>query len=125
MATLPVTSIVMAAATTSPFTLSTAASSSTGDKFPNTGKELVIFQNTSSQGGATVVVTVVAQNVDNFGGAASLHNLTISIPSSSLFGLTAIGPFPTAVFNDTSGFCNLTYSASGLNVGVFGVAPRS
>lgn len=125
MAILTPTSIVMGPATTSPITLTTVPSSSTGDKYPNTGKEIVVFQNTSSQGGAAVVVTIVAQNTDNFGGAASLHNLTINIPTSSQFGMTVVGPFPVAVFNDTGGFVNMTYSVAGVNVGVFSVAPRS
>ncbi len=125
MATLTSTVIVMGPASTTGFTLTTSPSSSNGDKYINTGKEIVVFQNSSSQGaGSAITVTVTAQNTDNFGGAASLHNLTISVPSSS-FGLTAIGPFPVAVFNDSNSFVNLTYSAAGLNVGVYTVAPRS
>lgn len=129
MATLTVSSLFMGPSTSIGVGLSktetTVASSSNGDKWNNTGREVVFLQNSSSQGGGTAVtVTVVAQNADNFGGAASLHNLTISVPSSS-FGLMAIGPFPPALFNDSSGFCNLTYSAAGLGIGVVSVAPRS
>lgn len=129
MATLTVTNLFMGPASSIGVGISktelTVASSSNGDKWNNTGREVVLLQNSSSQGGgAAVTITVVAQQGDNFGGAAALHNLTISMPSSS-FGLMAIGPFPTAVFNDSSGFCNLTYSAAGLNIGVMSVAPRS
>lgn len=129
MATLTVTALVMGPASSIGVGLSkaetTVASSSNGDKFINTGREVAFLQNSSSQGaGVAVTVTVVAQAVDSFGGAASLHNLTISVPSSS-FGLMAIGPFPPSLFNDSSGFCNLTYSAGGLNIGVVSIAPRS
>ena len=122
MATLTITAIVMAPASTSCFPLTTAPSSSNGDSYVNTGREIVVFQNSSSQGGgAAITVTVAAANTDNFGGAAALHNIVITIPSSS-FGLSAIGPFPPSVFSSPVA---MTYSAAGLNVGVFQVAPRS
>jgi hypothetical protein len=131
MATLTVNTLVQAAGTSSITSLFAAnnalmtASSSAGDKFTNTGKEFLAFQNSSSQGaGATITIGVTAQNADNFGGAASLHNLSLAIASSS-FGLTIVGPFPPAVYNDATGFTSITYSAGGLAVGVFSVAPRS
>lgn len=125
MAQLSVTAVLMAPATTTGVTFATVASSSNGDKYLNTGREVVMFQNTSSQAAAASVVTVTAQTPDNFGGAASLHNITITVPTSSQYGLTAIGPFPPSVFNDANGNVNLTYSVAGLNIGVFSIAPRS
>lgn len=129
MAQLTVTTLFMAPATSIGVGLSKVetlvASSSNGDKWLNTGKEVALLQNSSSQGaGSAVTVTVVGQVPDNFGGAATLHNLTISVPSSS-FGMMAIGPFAPTVFNDANGFCNLTYSAAGLNIGIVSIAPRS
>lgn len=124
MAVLPITQVIMAPGSTvlqAGFTLLTAPSSSTGDTFVNTGHEVVMFQNSSSQGaGAAITVTVVAVTPDNFGGAATLHNILVSVPSSSM-GLTATGPFPPIVFGNP---VTLNYSASGLNVGVFSIAPR-
>lgn len=123
MATLSVSSFNPNSSTALPLTL--AASSSNGDKFLNTGKEVLLFQNSSSQGGgASITVTVAAQQVDNYGGAASLHNVTIPIASSSM-GLTAVGPFRPSLFNDTSGFLNVTYSAAGLYVVAVALAPQS
>ena len=131
MATLTVNNLVQAAATSSisnTFVANNAimtTSSSGGDQFTNTGKEFLAFQNSSSQGaGASITIGITAQNADNFGGAASLHSLSLAIPSSS-FGLTLVGPFPPAVFNNATGFVSITYSAGGLAVGVFSVAPRS
>jgi len=135
MATLTVTPITMAPASVAGFTSTTAPSSSTGDKWQNTGREILVIQASTSQTGVAVntLVTVVAQVVDNFGGLASIHNLSLMIPSSS-FGLTAVGPFPPSLFNDANGFCNVTYSSSNggtlttganVNVGVFSVSARS
>lgn len=131
MATLTVQALFQSAATSSAVSTFFAnnalftTSSSNGDKFLNTGKEVLLFMNSSSQGaGAAVTIGVTAQNPDNFGGAASLHNLSTSIPSSS-FGVNVLGPFQPSIYNDASGFCNITYSAGGLAVAVASVAPRS
>lgn len=102
-----------------------AASSSNGDAFQNSGSQVVLCQNSSSQGsGSTVTVTVTGQNPDNFGGAASLHTITVPIASSSM-GVTAIGPFRPAIFNDTNGLVQLTYSAAGLWIKIVAIAPQS
>lgn len=131
MATLTATNLVQAAQTSS---ISTAffannalftASSSAGDKFTNTGNQIVLFQNSSSQGGGSaVVVGITGQVADNLGGAAALHTLSVSVPSSS-FGITVMGPFSPASYNDANGMVNITYSAGGLYVAVLNVAPRS
>lgn len=101
-----------------------AASSSNGDAFQNNGAQVVFFQNSSSQGGATVTVTVTAQSPDNFGGAAALHTITIPIASSSM-GVTAAGPFSPRIFNDANGLVQLTYSAAGIFLKVVSIAPQS
>lgn len=102
-----------------------AASSSNGDNFLNTGAQVLLCQNSSSQGaGSTVTVTVTAQSPDNFGGAASLHTITIPVGSSSM-GVTALGPFSPRIFNDSSGLVQFTYSAAGLWVKAVSIAPQS
>lgn len=101
-----------------------AATSSNGDSFLNTGKEVVLFQNSSSQGAAAVTVTIAGQKVDNFGGASSLHNVTVSVPTSSM-ALTVVGPFRTDVYNDSNNKVQMTYSAAGLYATVVSIAPQS
>lgn len=102
-----------------------AATSSNGDKFFNTGNQVVLFQNTSSQGAAAVTVTVAAQVIDAYGAAASTHNMTLTVPTSSMGALTVIGPFRPSLYNDASGFVNMTYSAAGLFASVVTLAPQS
>lgn len=105
--------------------LTMAATSSNGDAFSNTGAQVALFQNSSSQGGgSSVTVTFAAQAVDNYGGAASLHNVTCAIASSSM-GLTAVGPFSPRFFNDTNSLVQMTYSAAGLYVKVIQLAAAS
>lgn len=123
MATLTVTSLTANSST--PASLSMAATSSNGDNFANTGNQIVLFQNSSSQGGgSSITVTVAAQQVDNYGAAASTHNITIPVASSSML-LYAIGPFRPSLYNDTSGLVQMTYSAAGLFVKVVSMAPQS
>lgn len=102
-----------------------AATSSNGDAFQNSGAQVVMFTNSSSQGaGSAVTVTVTAQSPDNFGGPASLHTITIPIASSS-FGVTVAGPFSPRIFNDSTGLVQMTYSAAGLYAKVVSIAPQS
>jgi hypothetical protein len=123
MATLTVTGLAPLSSTGS--VLALAATSSNGDNFPNSGHEILLFQNSSSQGGGSAItVTFTAQTADNFGGAASLHNQAVTVASSS-FGLTAVGPFRPALFNDSNGKINFTYSAAGLFVQAIAVAQQS
>lgn len=83
-----------------------------GDSFPNTGDELVIFNNTDA---ATRVVTFVFQATLD-GQAATAR--TITVPATS--GKMIVGPFPTSIYNDSNGRMNMTYSAvAGLTVMVF------
>lgn len=122
MAQLTVSSLVPNSSTA--VSAAPTASSSNGDYFYNTGKEILLFQNSSSQGGGSAVtVTIAGQGVDNFGGTPSIHNLTVSIPSSSM-GLNAVGPFRPAIFNDQNNNVQITYGAAGLYVKVVSVAPQ-
>jgi len=122
MATLTATSFSPNSSTAVALTM--AATSSNGDAFANNGGQVVLFQNSSSQGGASVTVTFTGQGVDNFGGAGSLHTITVPVASSSML-LYAVGPFRTAIFNDANGLVQMTYSAAGLFVKVVNMAPQS
>lgn len=68
----------------------------TGDKFLNTGKELIFIKN----GNASVcVVTVTCQTNSNYG------TLVDSVTTvTALTGTGAIGPLPKARFDDNDGF---------------------
>jgi hypothetical protein len=101
------------------------AASTSDLSFLNTGREVVLLQNSSSQGaGAAITVRVIAQVQTAPFGPITAQDLSTSVPSSS-FGLTVIGPFPPSIYNDTSGLCHVQASANGLQVGVLSVAPRS
>lgn len=123
MATLTTTALTPQSSTGQ--SIAFAATSSNGDNFLNTGKEIVLFQNSSSQGGgSSVTVTVTGQRADNLGGAASLHTFTVPIASSSM-GVTSVGPFRTDSFNDTNSLVQMTYSAAGLWAKVISLTPQS
>ena len=120
MAQLTVSSI-----TQSGLALTMSASSSNGDSFSNTGAQAVLFQNSSSQGGgSSITVTFAATKVDDYGGAASLHNVAVVLASSSMV-LTAVGPFRPSYFNDANGLVQFTYSAAGLYVKAVQMAQAS
>lgn len=135
MATLTVTQLLQSVSSSAGVAMSVAGCSSGGDKFLNTGREILVFQATSSNSanGTACVVTVAAQAADSYGQAAAsvtAHNIVASVAASSAFGLTVLGPFPPSLYNDSNGFVNISYSValpanSGFNVGVFSVAPRS
>lgn len=135
MATLSVTQLLQSVSSSAGLAISVTGCSSAGDKFLNTGREILVFQATSSNSavGVACVVTIAAQAVDNYGQGSSVattHNIVASVAASSAFGLTVLGPFPPSLFNDSNGFVNISYSValpvnSGFNVGVISVAPRS
>ncbi len=135
MATLSVTQLFQNVSSSAGIGIALAGASSGGDKFLNTGREIVVLQATSSNSavGTACVVTFAAQAVDNYGQGSSVatsHNIVASVATSSAFGLTVCGPFPPSLFNDSNGFVNISYSValpvnSGFNVGVISVAPRS
>lgn len=85
-----------------------------GDQFANDGKTFLHIKNTN---GATRTVTVNSQKACDQGFD---HDVAVVVPATT--GDMMIGPFPTARFNDASGFVQLTYSAvTGVTVGVFSV----
>lgn len=93
MALLSVTAASRAAlnlkATTSP----AAAASATGDRFPNTGKEvLVVFPNVAGS-----AVNVTCETTATMDGQAIPDNV-VAVSDSDVF---IIGPFPVSVYGDT------------------------
>ena len=72
-----------------------------GDKFVNTGSELLYIKN---GGGSTITLTLDAQTV---------AGLTITGPTVSVAAGAEkiVGPFDPRYFTDSSGFLNLSYSA--------------
>jgi hypothetical protein len=96
MATLTVITPTYAGAVFSP-----AAAAGGGDKFVNTGNELLYIKN---GGGSTITLTLDAQTV---------AGLTITDPTVSITAgqEKIIGPFDPRYFTDSSGFLNLSYSA--------------
>jgi len=83
-----------------------AAADATGDNYINNGKTYLLVLN----GGASpVTCTAVNQIADNFGGAASSHNVAVSCPNGTT--PTLIGPLDPFRFNDGNGRSNVTWSA--------------
>tara|TARA_R100000781_G_scaffold26759_2_gene19846 strand:- start:4037 stop:4393 length:357 start_codon:yes stop_codon:yes gene_type:complete len=80
-----------------------------GDQWLNSGSEFVAIKNAS---GSDLTVTFTAQTTSFDSptyGPATKSNATITLAS----GITGyIGPFETGAFNDASGYCQITYSAS-------------
>ena len=81
--------------------LGAAAAAVGGDKFVNTGNELLYIKN---GGGSTITLTLDAQTV---------AGLTITDPTVSVAAGAEkiVGPFDPRYFTDSSGFLNLSYSA--------------
>ena len=96
MATLTVITPTYAGATFSP-----AAAAGGGDKFVNTGNQLLYIKN---GGGSTITLTLDAQTV---------NGLTITDPTITVTAGQEkfAGPFDPRYFTDNSGFLNLSYSA--------------
>lgn len=73
-----------------------------GDKFTNDGQTFLIIKNADAS--SHTVTPTIQQGVDG--------QVPANVASTILAGEThVIGPFPTAIYNDAGGFCNLTYSA--------------
>lgn len=82
--------------------LAFSAAAALGDKFANTGKELLLVRNAS---GSSVTLTVVTpKTVD---GNLAVADRTLAIAAG---GTAAIGPFNSGVYNDTDGFVGISYS---------------
>lgn len=96
-----------------------SAANTDGSKFLNPSDERT-FLVCANSNGATRTVTVETQiataTLPGFG-SVPLSDQAAVVPLTS--GLTIIGPFPPAQFNDSSGYVHVTYSAvSGLTCGV-------
>lgn len=92
-----------------------SAANADGSKFLNPSDERTLLICANSNG-STRTVTAETQattlSVPGYG-AVTLTDQASVVPLST--GLTLIGPFPAAQFNDSSGFAHVTYSAvSGL-----------
>ncbi len=79
-----------------------AACAGGGDAFANSGQELLLITNAD---GSPHTVTIVTQ-VTSDGLAVTALAVVCAAGKT-----TAIGTFPTAIFNDTNGLVQLTYSA--------------
>lgn len=74
-----------------------------GDKFANTGVEMLLVQNGS--GGSINVTVATPQTVD--GNAVADKVIAVADGKTAL-----LGPFSKATYNDTDGFVNVTYSGT-------------
>src|SRR3954468_16571349 len=99
MATIAVTQATTAGVAPPTF----VAAAGGGDQFTNNGKTLFEVKN---GGGSPVTVTFVRQAACSQG---VVHTTTVSVPATT--GDRICGPFDPAVFNDSNGFCQVTYSA--------------
>jgi hypothetical protein len=80
-----------------------AAAAGGGDKFANTGKELLLVKNGS---GAPITVTLVTASTSDPEGLA-ITDKTVVVGAGVT---TAIGPFPQGIYNDADGNVNFSYS---------------
>lgn len=111
MATLTATAVSLSGISTT-----TAASSSNGDTFANTGHEMLLVKNDT---GSSITVSAVLANRCNQG---TLHTgLALAVASSSQH-LTAIGPFPVSQYGNS---VTVTYSAAGAGVKLISLSPAS
>lgn len=72
-----------------------------GDEFLNNGNIILRVENGS---GAPITVTAVSQATAS---GLAIADAAVSVPAG---GFRFIGPFPPALFNDSAGKCQLTYS---------------
>lgn len=96
--------------------VSLSAANTDGSQFQNPSNErvMLICQNTNGSTRNVVAETQQATlNVPGYG-TVTLSDQTSVVPATT--GLTLIGPFPAAQFNDSSGYAHVTFSAvSGLS----------
>jgi len=95
-----------------------------GDTFPNTGKEVLVIENTNASPMTLTIATTLT--VDGL----AVTDQTATIPATT--GKQVIGPFPLGWYNDqqatvppvSGGNVNLTYSSvTGVKVKVLRVTP--
>lgn len=88
--------------TVNPTTLG-AACSSGGDSYPNTGQQVVFWNNTSA--GAIVITEIIQSMVDG----QPVTSKTFSIAASATI---MTGPYPTTSYNDANNRMNFSYSVN-------------
>lgn len=81
--------------------LGATAAAGGGDKFLNTGNELLYIKN---GGGSPITLTLDAQTVAGL----AITDPTVSVAAGAE---KIVGPFDPRYFSDSSGFLNLSYSA--------------
>jgi hypothetical protein len=89
-----------------------AVDSANGNKFSN-GQEdvLLVVQNTHASSSATVTITAQVTSVETQGfGTVTKSNQAVSLAALEV---KVLGPFPRAVFNDSTEFVNFTISGAG------------
>lgn len=89
-------------------TYTTASAAVGGDVVANNGKTILQVTNGS---GSSITVTVAAVNTDLSNPLQGSVTKSNSITSVGAGATKIIGPFPTGVFNNTSGQIAITYSA--------------
>jgi hypothetical protein len=91
-----------------------------GDQFANNGEIVLHIKNTNASA-RTVTVTAQNTSVSKPGmGSLTKANASVSVPGTT--GERFLGPFPTDAFNDSSGNCQITYTAeTGVTVAVLKV----
>lgn len=87
-----------------------SAAAAGGDQFINDGREIVHIKNGA---GGDITLTVTAQNsptsIPGYGNATKSNAVVTVTAGEERF----VGPFPTSAYNDTSGYVQLGYSATG------------
>ena len=83
-----------------------------GNKFANQQEDvLLLVWNNGSTGSATVTITAQTTSIDDpTAGTVTKSSQAISLSTTQM---KILGPFPKKVFNDSSGFVNLTISGTG------------
>jgi len=101
MAVLNITSLTRAGL--EPSTVGAAADVA-GDKWVNTGTELVLVHN---GGGSSITITLTYGLGGSVDGSV-LTPKTVAVPAGKT---SLIGPFPTGLYNDANGQAGITYSS--------------
>jgi|TARA_R100000084_G_C4636239_1_gene141152 hypothetical protein len=97
-------------------TFTSASSAATGDKWSNSGNELLLIK-ASGEGTVTITVTAQTTNASNEQyGTLTKANATDSISNGEII---MMGPFPTQAYNDSDGYAHVTTSSySGISIAV-------
>lgn len=100
--------------TVSGITPSLATSAAGGDQFANDGTQVVWIQNNHASAARTFTFVTQA----TLGGLA-VTDLTVTVTAAN--DNAFVGPFPKHIYNDSSGYVQVTYSdsAADCKIGVF------